>query len=245
MTHQFVQPGEQEMRLVAHRALHPVAGRLERLQPVAQPVRLGARQHRDRRVVAEIAILPHGGFGQGLHRGRPRSGMDGQNRYSHATIIGNRAETTTWETEHAETHFPGGLGRDTGLARGGAGGEPESTEIHPAVGPGDSGSGVDHGLRDAQPRLHGVRHAVWADRQGVRLQGHAADGRRPRHRERRQDLEADPARRPAVPQRRAGAGERLRRLHQALGRARCVRPGAAGAHRRTRPRRTTRPSCFA
>ena len=154
-------------------------------------------------------------------------------RHVRGTVPGNRAETTTWETEHAETHFPGGLGRDPGLARGGAGGEQASTEIHPAVGPGDSRSGVDHGLRDAQPRLHGVRHAVRADRQGVRLQGHAADGRRPRHRERRQDLEADPARRPAVPQRRAGAGERLRRLHQALGRARCVRPGADGAHRRT------------
>ncbi len=46
---------------------------------------------------------------------------------------------------------------------------------------------------------------------------------RPRHRGRRQNLEADTARRPAVPQQRNGAGPRLRCLDQALGRARRLR----------------------
>ena len=64
----------------------------------------------------------------------------------------------------------------------GTGAEPAGPEIHPAVGPGDSRSDLDHRLRDAQPRLHGVRHAVRADRPEGRLQGHAADGRRPRRR---------------------------------------------------------------
>ncbi len=47
----------------------------------------------------------------------------------------------------------------------------------------------------------------------------AADGRRATSRGRRQAVDADPARRPAVARRHAGAGARLRRQHPPLGRA--------------------------
>ena len=65
---QVVQPGEQQMRLVAHRPLHAGAGCLERLESAAQCVGVRAGQHGNRGEVAVFTILPHGGFGQGLHR---------------------------------------------------------------------------------------------------------------------------------------------------------------------------------
>ena len=80
------------------------------------------------------------------------------------------------------TSAAGGKGCSTQLLARGAehrGGSPcageAGAEVHPAGGPGDARSGVDHGLCDAQPRAHGVRHAV---RAGQQLPATAADGRR-------------------------------------------------------------------
>jgi hypothetical protein len=49
MADQVVQPGEQQVRLVAHRALQAAAVCLERFQAAAQPAGLRACQDGDRR----------------------------------------------------------------------------------------------------------------------------------------------------------------------------------------------------
>ena len=112
-------------------------------------------------------------------------------------------------------------------------------EVRAAGGSRGARPGLDHHLPDAGPRLAGVRYAV-RSRQPV--QGAAADGRGRGQRGRRQDLAHHAASRPAVPRRHQGAGARLRRLDQALGRARRLRPGVArGVRRDRRARRQDHP----
>ena len=96
-------------------------------------------------------------------------------------------------------------------------------EVHPAIRPGDPGPDLDHRLRDAQPWLPGVRHAL---RPGRAVQGAAADGGRCHDGGRRQGVAADAAQRAEIPRRHAGAGARLRGQPDALGQAGRVRPGA-------------------
>ena len=78
--------------------------------------------------------------------------------------------------------------------------------------------------------MHGVRHAV---RHGQRVPDPAADAGGLHCRGRRQAVEADAARRPAVARRGKSAGARLCRLDSSLGGARRHRQPADGAHRRT------------
>ena len=79
----------------------------------------------------------------------------------------------------------------------------------------------DDGLHHAQPRLHGVRHAV---RDGREVPGQTADGRQMGGLERQPDLHLHAARRAEVPRRPAGALGRLHRLDRPLGQARRARP---------------------
>ena len=120
MADQVVQPGEQQMRLVPHGALHAAAARLERLQPAAQRTRLGARSapapgrsSRDRDIAARR--LRSGTSSAAILFRR----CDGQSRYSRATIAGKsgRKQQQPGRPTHAETYLPRGLGRDPGPAR--------------------------------------------------------------------------------------------------------------------------------
>ena len=90
-------------------------------------------------------------------------------------------------------------------------------------------SDLDHGLHHPQPRLSGLRHAVC---QGRGAAHPAADGRQVRDLARQAHLDLHPARRPGMARRPAGHRGGLRRLAQALGRARCAGPAAHGIGRR-------------
>ena len=68
---QVVQPGEQQMRLLAQRARQGAGTALERLQPGAQRPGLGGGERPHRSIVAGLVVLPHGGVGQGLHAVSP------------------------------------------------------------------------------------------------------------------------------------------------------------------------------
>src|SRR5215469_2036885 len=81
-----------------------------------------------------------------------------------------RVHKRSWETANEETDLPGGFSREPRDACGGAGREAAAAQIHPAVRSPGARSGLDHRLRHAEPRLHGVRHAVRAKRLEGRLQ---------------------------------------------------------------------------
>ena len=85
----------------------------------------------------------------------------------------------------------------------------------------DRRSDLDHRLHHAQPRLHGLRHALRHGREG---RDQAADGRQVRRFCRQAHLYLHAARRPCLARRRAGHSGGLRRLDQALGREGFARP---------------------
>ena len=239
MADQVVQPGEQQMRLLPQLAgQRPRAG-LERLQPGAQRAGFGggaapapARSSRPRDIAARRLLT-----GISCNRSRTSWGLGGSQRYAQPTLPpapGARGGT-------------GNLGdikmrRRTFLAAGAA------SLALPAVVRAQN----QRVLKFIPQSDLAIVDPVWTTAYVTRNHGYmifdtlygqtgqsggfkadAADGRRPHDRGRRQDLEADPARRADVPQRRQGAGARLRGLDQALGRARRVRPGTDAAHRRS------------
>jgi His/Glu/Gln/Arg/opine family amino acid ABC transporter permease subunit len=142
-----------------------------------------------------IRNVPRGQFGRtGARSAAPRP--DARHLYRH-NPAGGAARVLTLlaavnkqqhsqehrETEHEETRLPRGFGRDACFACRQSGAKDPRIEVHRPIGSGDRRSDLDDGLRDPQPRLHGVRHAVWPDGRGRRICGHAADGCRTRRRE--------------------------------------------------------------
>ncbi|MBA7714538.1 hypothetical protein ES703_123564 [subsurface metagenome] len=91
---------------------------------------------------------------------------------------------------------------------------PDDAACGDAFGPQDPRSDLDNGLHRAQPRLHDLRHAPRAGREG---RDQAADGREVRRVGRRQELHVYAARRPALARRQTGDIRGLYRLDQALG----------------------------
>ncbi len=83
-----------------------------------------------------------------------------------------------------------------------------------ALGSQDRRSDLDHRLHRAQPRLHGLRHAVRDGRQGRHP---PADGGQVRAEPGQAHLHDDPAGRSPLARRQAGDGGGLRGLHQAVG----------------------------
>ena len=97
---------------------------------------------------------------------------------------------------------------------GNARSRPDDLARGDAFGSEDPRSDLDHGLHRPQPRLHDLRHASRAGREG---RHQAADGREVRDCGRQQELHLHAARRPVVARRKAGDVGRLHRLDQALG----------------------------
>ena len=108
-------------------------------------------------------------------------------------------------------------------------GADEDAALRAARRPEDPRPVVHDRVHHAQLRLHGLRHAVRAGREG---HAEAADGRQVHDLEGRQAVVVHVAARPEVPRRQRGHRSRLRRLAAALGRARLDRPGDGRGRRR-------------